>query len=442
MIEARAIPSTMSNTVRAPQQYKQPSRKGRKAWRKNVDITPVQQGLESLREEIRQGGPIAEKPSEDIFVVDLAGSEDIKKKHRLPKPLKADQILAERSAVPAVDGRKRTQSRLGDGIYEPSSKRQRKDWVSKKEVQRLKQSITKQSHLDTEQVEDNAAAGFDLWDSTSAEPAAVTRADEYIPKPKPKVAPRTISQPPTALTAIGKPIKAVRAPDAGTSYNPSFDDWDDLLNREGAKELSAEQARQQAAEAEAEKEARLAAIAAAVDRDGQSDYESAWSGFETENEEDMLKAKRPKRKTPAQQHRAKRRIKDEQLARHEAATKAKQKRDENIASALTEINDKQSDMEAAQSGQEETTEAADDSQLRRRKLGKVPIPEKPLELVLPDELQESLRRLKPEGNLMGDRFRNLLVNGKIESRKPVLQPRKKRVKLTEKWSYKDFEISV
>ena len=214
--------SVMSPAVREPQQYKQSSRKGKKAWRKNVDITPIQQGLESLREEIRQGGPIAEKASEDLFVVDVAGSEDIKKKHKLPKPLKVDQILAERSAVPAVDGRKRTQSKLGDGIYEPSSKRQRKDWVSKKEVQRLKQNINKQSHLDNKQADDDVGAGFDLWNQTPAEPTTTTSQDEYIPKPKPKVAPQSIRQPPTALTAIGKPIKAVTAPDAGKSYNPSL----------------------------------------------------------------------------------------------------------------------------------------------------------------------------------------------------------------------------
>ena len=45
----------MSRTAAAPQQYKQPSRKGKKAWRKNVDISEVQQGLENLREEIIQG---------------------------------------------------------------------------------------------------------------------------------------------------------------------------------------------------------------------------------------------------------------------------------------------------------------------------------------------------------------------------------------------------
>jgi nucleolar protein 53 len=68
------------------------------------------------------------------------------------------------------------------------------------------------------------------------------------------------------------------------------------------------------------------------------------------------------------------------------------------------------------------------------------IPQKPLELVLPDELQDSLRLLKPEGNLLGDRFRNLLVQGKLEARKPISQPKKAKRTFTEKWTYKDFKI--
>merc|ERR1712093_224543 len=90
------------------------------------------------------------------------------------------------------------------------------------------------------------------------------------------------------------------------------------------------------------------------------------------------------------------------------------------------------------SGSDEAEPDVDDTQLRRRKLGNRAIPEKHLEVVLPDELQESLRRLKPEGNLMTDRFRNLLVNGKLESRKPILQPKKRKVKVTEKWSIRTF----
>lgn len=39
----------------APQQYKQPSRKGKKAWRKHVDVTDIQEGLRLVREEEIRG---------------------------------------------------------------------------------------------------------------------------------------------------------------------------------------------------------------------------------------------------------------------------------------------------------------------------------------------------------------------------------------------------
>jgi nucleolar protein 53 len=42
-------------SVLPPQQHTQPSRKGKKAWRKNVDITQVQVGLEEVREEVIKG---------------------------------------------------------------------------------------------------------------------------------------------------------------------------------------------------------------------------------------------------------------------------------------------------------------------------------------------------------------------------------------------------
>lgn len=45
----------LSGNPDAPQQYKQPSRKGKKAWRKNVDISEIQQGLEELNDQIIKG---------------------------------------------------------------------------------------------------------------------------------------------------------------------------------------------------------------------------------------------------------------------------------------------------------------------------------------------------------------------------------------------------
>lgn len=49
----------LSGNPEAPKQYNQPSRKGKKAWRKNVDVTEVEQGLEELNAQIIKGyGPL------------------------------------------------------------------------------------------------------------------------------------------------------------------------------------------------------------------------------------------------------------------------------------------------------------------------------------------------------------------------------------------------
>ncbi|RMZ76527.1 hypothetical protein DV738_g4914, partial [Chaetothyriales sp. CBS 135597] len=341
-----------STSVTAPATLSQPSRKGKKAWRKNVDISEVTAGIEELREEIRTtGGPVAEQSDDQLFTADTAGDEEIQRRHRLTKPLKVDQILAQRSAINAQNLLDTDdQGGVGDG-----------------------------------------GAGFDLWatttpDSTSLDVATAvvlqnnTQAEEneYIPKPKAKVAPPTIRRAPIPMTASGKPAKAVASPDEGTSYNPAFEAWAALIERVGEKEVAAEEARRAKAQADAERQARIDQIAAQPDTEAGYDtgMESAWEGFDESDGDDAA------------------------------------------AQGYTTV----------------------DAPLRRRRLGPTTIPEQQLEVVLPEELQDSLRRLKPEGNLMTDRFRTLLVNGKLEARKRVLQPRKRKVKVTEKWSYKDFEL--
>lgn len=428
------------SSIGAPQQHKQSSRKGKKAWRKNVDITEVQDGLEELNDEIRLvGGPLSERKAEDLFALDIVGSKEIVKKYNLQKPLKADEILARRSAVPAIDGRKRPASDVPDGVYEV--KKRRGDWVSKKEVRRLKGAINAVSHL---RQDEETVSAVDLWDEPPV--AELTQTLEYVPKKRSKVAPPTIKRAPVPLTANGKPVQAVRRPEEGTSYNPDYEQWEKLILKEGEKEIAAEKLRIAAQQHEAEKQARIEA-AQADETAGRTDDESAWEGFETENEDmNVLRQKRPTRKTPTERNKSKKRKAAERLAKHEAKMAAKQvyvtQEDlDALNRSLVEKDDSAQQLtQKEDDGQEEVY--GDDSKLRRRKMGNIHMPEKNLELVLPDELKESLRLLKPEGNLLQDRFRNLLVNGKVETKKPVLYAKKKRVKYTEKWSHKDFSIPV
>lgn len=48
-----AIAPSRHAVIGAPSQQNQPSRKGKRAWRKNVDIGQVEEKLEELREEER-----------------------------------------------------------------------------------------------------------------------------------------------------------------------------------------------------------------------------------------------------------------------------------------------------------------------------------------------------------------------------------------------------
>lgn len=49
------VRSQIAGSGEGPKQFAQPSRKGKKAWRKNVDVTDVEHGLEELNEEIIRG---------------------------------------------------------------------------------------------------------------------------------------------------------------------------------------------------------------------------------------------------------------------------------------------------------------------------------------------------------------------------------------------------
>ncbi|KAJ5934490.1 hypothetical protein N7466_004037 [Penicillium verhagenii] len=430
----------MSKSVDAPNQYKQPSRKGKKAWRKNVDVTEVSEGLRQLKEEEIKGGLISEKTSDELFTLDTAGNEHVRrqtvKKH---KPLKADEIIAQRSLIPALDGRKRINSNITDGVIEPKTKKHKKDWVSNKELLRLKQVARDGTS--------SKILGSEIYDPW-AEDAEATESPvvddprfDFLLKPKSKVAPETIRHAPISLAANGKPIPSVRKPQGGISYNPVFDEWDRLLEEQGAAAVEAEKLR---LEEEKKEEAKRLLQEAAQGDDGEvkSDDESAWEGFESEYEKpEWLNKKRPERKTKTQRNKIKRRKEAERLAKWEAKKAATEAQAAQVEQLTEEAKQRALDKANESDADDSDSEEGDDTKLRRRAFGgKLAPPEKRLELVLPDELQDSLRLLKPEGNLLDDRFRTLIVQGKLESRKPVTQARKAKRKITEKWMSKDFKV--
>lgn len=361
----------------------------------------------------------------------------------IKKGLKADDIINARSAVPAVSMRKRPgDGKTTDGII--PAKRQRTDWVSNKELARLRK-VADGQHEKTVEVRD---ASYDMW---GAPPAITHKVEEenFLPEIEKAKVPKSMKQKPISLLANGKSLPAVQKPGGGYSYNPSFDEYEERLNSESKKALETEQKRLESEEAERLKQEAAARSAAEADaaeaRAELSEWEedSEWEGFQSGAEDDKPSTKRPQRKTQAQRNRIKRRKEEERLAKHKAHMKVRRSQEERIKELAQEVSDKEATKLAlAAVGDSDSDDGMEgvEQKLRRKQVGKYKLPEPDLELVLPDELQESLRLLKPEGNLLKDRYRSMLMRGKVESRRHLPFRKQAKRKVTEKWTHKDFVI--
>ncbi|KAI9827248.1 MAG: hypothetical protein M1832_005386 [Thelocarpon impressellum] len=436
----------MDPATEAPRQFKQSSRKGKRAWRKNVDVTDIQEGLETVRDEVIRGGVIAEKPSGELFTVDTAGDKSIKEAYnKTHKPLKADEILAQRSAVPAIDSRKRSNSRTTDGVLEPTGKRRRGGGISHKELDRLRRIAYGGEGVHKDVIKAPGAPDHDPW--AEAEEDAVQETDplfSFLEPPKPIREPRTLKHAAISLAATGKEIPAVKKPEPQISYNPQSTLYFEAFTKAGEEEVEAERKRLCETEEEWQKQEMIARVQQEEERDeADEDEESAWEGLDSDIEgSEWLARRRPERKTQAQRNKIKRKKEAERRAAAEAHEKLRKRQAaeiKRIAKAV-EAKAKERAMTVAEEGAACDDEPGDDRALRRRRLGRAPVPEPPFEMVLPSELQESLRLLKPEGNLLKDRFRSMLVRGKMESRRAITQPKQAKRFTTEKWSYKDWKL--
>lgn len=359
---------------------------------------------------------------------------------KVSKTLKASEIISHRSSLPAITIRKRPIEKTTNGIIEP--KRQRISYVSHKEVTRLKSIAAGHS---TKQVSNIKEATYDVWNASSDEDKThLSPQFSFLEKKKKKNAPKTLKRAPISLSASGKEAPAVKEPIGAYSYNPSAVEYTERLKALGQREVEAEVKRLHAAEAErilleaAAKSATEAEIAEARADLSEWEEDSAWEGFESGIEDNKLIIKRPERKTQAQRNKIKRRKEEERKAKMECAIK---KKNEQVAQAIKlakEFDKKKSNQQLEVMSSDDSL--SDNFETRRRKLGNIKLPEKNLEIILPDELQDSLRLLKPEGNLLKERYRSLLERGKVECRKPISFAKKPKRKVTEKWTHKDFVL--
>lgn len=428
------------SAIGAPTQLGQSSRKGKRAWRKNVDVQDVEEGLENLRAEERViGSTLQKQPDNQLFVVDTKGDEQVRKS--LPRfsrdQLMSAKILARRSAVPAVVSRvmKAPTARLTPAEKERLLRLTKRPFkgpfnslVSPKQVD-LRSTPLDVSHAA------RASGKYDIWTASAGE-ETIHSVPEAVQK-------RPVMRPETNHPHDVIDIPAVALPPQGASYNPPAQEHYALV----VEAYKIEKRKQDEVD-------RLAQYRERIERAEQITTDDTADGVPPgmcldEIDEDaegtlpesnmVVPRKPPVRKTKQQRarmerHRAEKRALAEKAMRKQllhSVTLAK-----SIASQLNKtLKSRQEALLARQLA----------ARIRVRRglagqwLGGHKVPDSRVDVQIGEDLCENLRLLKPEGNLFRDRFVSLQQRALVEPRVPVL-PSKRKFKpvLYEKHAWKQF----
>ncbi|GBE83516.1 Ribosome biogenesis protein [Sparassis crispa] len=422
------------SSVGAPAQRNQSSRKGKRAWRKNVDLEEVEEGLEEARAEERvAGGIVKDKTNDQLFLIDVKGDERVRKS--LPRfstsLLTSAKILAQRSAFPAVFSR--TTTTVAAGV------KRKLTHEEKGRLLRMGKRVRRgpfNAMIDPTEFGSGSAmlevseaarksGGYDVWDEELAEGTKVKHPN--TPHPRSHIT-----------------LSAVPTPHEGTSYNPLVTSHQELLRTaheieerrlKDAEALEAAKAKVLGGLVEAGADAEDVAPGMTVDE--HAEEHSDQDGSEAEP---RLPAKMPRRKTKQERRKAERRL-AEQRALTEKAAKKRMLTSIDSAKALRKAMGRKL---ATRQRLREQRQAALREKLAKglggQKLGKHKVPEGNVDVQLGEDLTESLRALKPEGNLFRDRFLSMQHRALIEPRVPVL-PKKRKIKVKEyeKHAFKRFD---
>ena len=461
---------TKASAIGQPAQPSQSSRKGKKAWRKNIDLTSTEAFLEQQRDPLRQTA------SDVLFVEDRGGQETLlAKQARTKRPLKSLEILQRNYGHAALEPARKPKSSAARGGVDKKMEQRLRKMVGRQQVgtQGDASAIVNQS---ADVVNKTLGSVYDVWGSSSP-PSSSTAAPAVDMKGKSKeqdwipaqVAKPTVHVPKTLrrddYNNLAKSLPAVDLPHPGSSYNPDLESHEALIQEAYEIEKRLEDNEQMDQAERLAWQSKLAAIVAReaelrsqkdddlkryrgmdVDLPGltsdaesdEADNDAADSDSDSDGE--AIGSSDPKRKTRQQKARAKR-------ARQQAADAARRKQARIEAAAILQLpalKRREARLAAARAQAAEQRRAHKAALLAKHGLsgtmvGKHTVPQQRLDVQVADELAESLRTLRPEGNLFRDRYQRLQARGVVEPRvKQTPKRRTHKVKQYETHDYKKF----
>ncbi|XP_013400969.1 ribosome biogenesis protein NOP53-like, partial [Lingula anatina] len=270
--------------------------------------------------------------------------------------------------------------------------------------------------------------GYDLWAEDNVN-SSVKEVAEYHEKYTKKTKPKA----PQRLRAKPSVVPAIEVSHPGASYNPAFDDHQELLKIANEVEIK-----------KLKEESKLEERLAPMQKMSWNEIEQSWiqemslglDGEEEEEEEDGSDSedaddlttnppvRRENKKTEKQRKKEKLKLEKEKKLQEIKMKKIKDSQRLRLKSIKKEVNEIVKQREAKASRKAEKRKAAI---ANPKKLGKLKFETPDLELQLSDELKGSLRLLKPEGHLLVDRFKSF-------QKRNIIEPRKRAKHI--KWTYK------
>ncbi|XP_032468331.1 ribosome biogenesis protein NOP53 isoform X1 [Phocoena sinus] len=424
----------------------------------------VDQFLEDVRlQERTSGGLISEAPDEKLFFVDTGSKNEEPNKKRtkgqkrsllLKKPLRIDLILENTSKVPAPkdirahqvpNARKlKRKEQLWERLAEQGELPRE---VRRAQARLLHPPVAKAKPGPQDTVE---RPFYDLWVKDNPLDRPLEYQDSFFLEQTKK---KGVKRPQRLHTKPSK-APAVEVMPAGASYNPTFEDHQtllraahevELLRQKAAEKLErqlAPPASEQAATQESAFQEMCQGLLEESDGEGEpgkgQDEGPEVGGDQATGAEASPTAVRPasaEKKTEQQRRREKA---ARMLRVQQAAVRAARLRHQEVF-RLRGIKAQVAQRLAELARQRERRQAQRLAEADRpRRLGRLKYQDPDIDVQLSSELSDSLRTLKPEGNILRDRFKSFQRRNMIEPRERAKFKRKYKVKLVEKRAFREI----
>nr|CAG4640913.1 EOG090X07H9 [Eulimnadia texana] len=426
----------------------------KKAWRITSDIADVERFLEDERLEERLGAPFAERESKSLFVIDTENAETLDekivtsgKRDRTIGPLKCFAILNPSSAVNDPI-KKRNRVRLPEERRDPLVVRVQKERRAMGKIpKRIAQSIADREKA-KERAKNKAPSeklrskfDFDLWGKDGKLTKLIIKLNiwglyadlktYHLEKTGKRVFPM-----PLTMKKKTTALKAVEAPHPGTSYNPTFEDHQNLLRKAYDREITKVQA-----DAKIERK-----VKPMMKKMTQQEQQKHWmdemsQGLAEEDEQNAdettedssLPVKMAERKTKQQRRKEKLAKIEEMRRKKEKAERIRQSDVFRLRTIHREIGKEEKDSQVRQEVRKQIKVL---KEFHPKTLGRLKYEEPMPEMNFSDEITGSLRTSKTEGNLLVDRFKSMQKRNILEPRVKQSVKRKYQRKSYAKKDYK------